>query len=47
MARRGEARVVEEGEEYMITGERGVFSSGSRRFRHEARSILSSLRGED
>lgn len=32
---------------YMITGERGVFSSGSRRFRHEARSILSSLRGED
>ena len=35
------------GEGYMITGERGVFSSGSRRFRHEARSILSSLRGED
>lgn len=35
------------GGEYMITGERGVFSSGSRRFRHEARSILSSLRGED
>lgn len=31
---------------YMITGD-CVFSSGSCRFRHEARSILSSLRGED
>lgn len=45
MAGRGERRG--RGEGYMITGERGVFSSGSRRFRHEARSILSSLRGED
>lgn len=45
VAGRGERRG--RGEGYMITGERGVFSSGSRRFRHEARSILSSLRGED